>query len=199
MQFTQVVRNEIVHWANAFFRVIPGVIGIKIRYFAYKPFFRFCGKKVKILEQAKIYGFKNISIGDNTALGFNSQISADGTTGQESLKIGSNISMNINVVINADVGGQIEIGNRTLIGPNVVLRAKNHNYKDKNEAIRFQGHKGGRIVIGEDVWLGANVIVLPGVTVGIGAVVAAGAVVTKDVKSYDLVAGVPAKKIGERT
>jgi galactoside O-acetyltransferase len=89
----------------------------------------------------------------------------------------------------------IEIGNDVLIGPNVVFRASNHNYNDKNTLIRLQGHTGGRIVIEDDVWIASNVVILPNVRVGKGAVIAAGAVVNKDVPSYSLAGGVPAQII----
>ena len=59
--------------------------------------------------------------------------------------------------------------------------------------------RGGEVIIGDRVWIGYRAIVLPGVTIGEGAVVGAGAVVTRDVSPYTIVAGNPAKVIGERT
>lgn len=59
--------------------------------------------------------------------------------------------------------------------------------------------RGGDVVIGDRVWIGYRAIVLPGVTIGEGAVIGAGAIVTKDVEPFAIVAGNPAKKIGERT
>ena len=62
-----------------------------------------------------------------------------------------------------------------------------------------QGYEDYRpVVIGDDVWIGRRVIILPGVTVGGGSIIAAGAVVSKDVKPYSIVGGVPAKQIGNR-
>ena len=60
---------------------------------------------------------------------FNSWISADGKTGKESIVLGKNIAMNINIIINADVGGHIEIRDNVRIGPNVVIRATNYNWR----------------------------------------------------------------------
>jgi len=85
-----------------------------------------------------------------------------------------------------------------LIGPNVVMRASNHNYERIDIPIRNQRHIPGRILIKEDVWIGANVVILPDVTIERGAIVAAGAVVTTDVNEYDIVGGVPAIRVGSR-
>ena len=101
-------------------------------------------------------------------------------------------------MINADCGGFIEIGDNCLIGPNVVLRTSNHVFSDRNVPIREQGHIPGRIIIRDDVWIGANVVLLPDVSVGRGAIIGAGSVVTKNVDDYAIVAGVPAKQIGSR-
>jgi acetyltransferase-like isoleucine patch superfamily enzyme len=68
----------------------------------------------------------------------------------------------------------------------------------KSQLINQQKHTSEPINIGNDVWIGANSTILKGVNIGDGAVIAAGAVVTKDVGAYTIVAGVPARKIGER-
>ncbi len=94
--------------------------------------------------------------------------------------------------------GGLRIGKNTLVARNVLLMSGQHIYKDPTVPIRFQGSELAKREIGEDVWLGANVVVLPGVTIGNGAVVGAGAVVTKDIPSYSLAVGVPAKVIGKR-
>jgi galactoside O-acetyltransferase len=114
------------------------------------------------------------------------------------ITIGRNTSFNHNVMLNADFGGQILIDEDCLIGPGVVFRTANHNYHDRNTLIRLQGHSSADIIVEKDVWIGANAVILPGVTIGRGSVVGAGAVVTRNVESYSVVAGVPAKKIKER-
>lgn len=106
---------------------------------------------------------------------------------------GKNISIGKNVFINSgcrfqDQGG-ITIGNGTLIGHNVVLATINH---DLNPSKNRKNHYAP-IKIGNNVWIGANATVLPGVMIGDWAVVAAGAVVTKDVPPMTVVGGVPAK------
>ncbi len=108
---------------------------------------------------------------------------------------GKNIHLGRDVFINAgckfqDQGG-IYIGDRALIGQNVVLATLNH---DLDPARRADMHPAP-IRIGADAWIGANATVLPGVTIGEGAVVAAGAVVTRDVSPLTVVGGVPARVI----
>lgn len=87
----------------------------------------------------------------------------------------------------------IEIGARTLVGPNCSFYSGNHPL-DPFLRNGTNGPEGGKpIKIGEDCWLGGNVIVLPGVTIGRGVTVGAGSVVTKDVPDFVVVAGNPAR------
>lgn len=108
---------------------------------------------------------------------------------------GKNIHIGKNVFINMgckfqDQGG-IYIGDGALIGHNVVLATLNHAMSPEDRASMIPAP----IRIGKRVWIGANATVLPGVTIGDGAIVAAGAVVTKDVPENTVVAGVPAVPI----
>ena len=108
---------------------------------------------------------------------------------------GKNISIGKNVFFNSgckfqDQGG-IEIGDNVLLGHNAVLATANHSLNPKdNRKLNY-----APIKICDNVWLGANVTILQGVTIGEWAVVAAGAVVTKNVEPYTIVGGVPAKFI----
>jgi len=142
---------------------------------------------------------KTIKIGKNFGHGSNCKIYCQDGKNGSSLEIGDNVSLNDNVTINADCGGKIAIGDNTLIGPGTVIRAANHVFSNREIPIRDQGHVGSQILIGDDVWIGASVTILPGVTIYKGAVIGAGSVVTKDVESYSIVAGVPAKEINKRT
>ncbi|MDD3296625.1 MAG: acyltransferase [Candidatus Omnitrophica bacterium] len=188
---------EINRWLSFFIIWMPGYLGNKFRYSLYRSHFFSCGKKVNILPGCYIRDFKNISLGNNVQFGPNVQIYAAGS-GNESIEIKDNTAFNSNVMINADQGGKITIGNDVLVGPNVVFRASNHVFSNRNIPIRDQGHKAGLIRVDDDVWIGANAIILPDVTIGKGAIIAAGAVVTKKVDEYAIVAGVPAKQIGTR-
>lgn len=91
--------------------------------------------------------------------------------------------------------GPVEIGNNVNLAQGITVTALNHNFSDTNKRIDEQGVSTNPVTIEDDVWIGANAVILPGVTIGEHCVVAAGAVVTKDVPPHSLVAGVPAKVI----
>lgn len=103
------------------------------------------------------------------------------------------------VGIHCTVIGPVCIGHHVNLAQGITVTALNHHYEDPTKRIDEQGISTKPVVIGDDVWIGANAVVLPGVTIGRHAVVAAGAVVTKDVPDYCVVAGVPAKIIKQLT
>ncbi|MBB1330209.1 acyltransferase [Pseudoalteromonas sp. SG43-1] len=110
------------------------------------------------------------------------------------LWIGSGCRINENVYIE-----QAEIGRDVLIAPNVTILSRMHEFSRIDIPISMQGYKKQmKVYIEDDVWLGRNVIVMPGIRIGKGAIVAAGSVVTKDVGDYTIVGGVPAKLIRTR-
>jgi len=88
---------------------------------------------------------------------------------------------------------EISIGNHVAVGPGTYFLAAGHDYRTRNLA-----NTAGSIYVGDDVWIGARSVILQGVTIGEGAVIAAGSVVTKDVPAYTVAAGVPARVIKER-
>ena len=96
--------------------------------------------------------------------------------------------------------GEIEIGNHVMFGPGVHIHGGNHIFDRVGQYMDQVVKDGsdGKIIIDDDVWIGANAIILKGVRVGEGSIVGAGAVVTKDVAPYTIVAGNPAKKIRDR-
>lgn len=94
--------------------------------------------------------------------------------------------------IHCTVIGPVAIGNQVNLAQGITVTALNHNFTDTEKTIGEQGVSTNPVCIEDDVWIGANAVVLPGVTIGRHSVVAAGAVVTKDVPPYSLVAGVPA-------
>lgn len=91
--------------------------------------------------------------------------------------------------------GPVEIGSHVNLAQGITVTALNHNFDDTQKRIDEQGVSTNPVTIEDDVWVGANAVILPGVTIGNHCVVAAGAVVTKDVPPHSLVAGVPAKVI----
>ena len=118
-----------------------------------------------------------------------------GATFSRRLSIGDNSGLGVN----CQVQGTVTIGNNVMMGPDVLIYTTNHEFRNKDIPMQQQGYQPERPVnIGNDVWIGARVIILPGVTIGDGCVIGAGAVVTKDVPGYSVCAGNPAKVVKER-
>ncbi len=112
------------------------------------------------------------------------------------LKVGDDVDFALDVLITTK--GGVTIGDRVLIGYRTCILSSNHKVLPKPAKIFGAGHNYERVIIEDDVWIGANCIILPGVKIGRGAVIAAGAVVTKDVEPFTVYAGIPAKKIKDR-
>ena len=115
----------------------------------------------------------------------------------EQIEIGDHSFINHLCSVWASPGGPITIGNNVLLGPCASIFSSNHGTA-RSELIRDQPGQDAPIEIGDDVWLGANVVVTAGVSIGNGAVVGAGAVVTTDLPPMSISAGVPARVIGYR-
>ena len=141
-----------------------------------------------------MYGAENIVIGDDLHSHGHLYLCAhEGGF----LQIGNDCSVNTNVRIDAATG-RIVIGDGVMIAPNVVIRAANHSMR-REQPMRLQKSTPGHIVIEDDVWIGSNSVITSDVTLARGTVVGAGSVVTHSTEPYSIVAGVPARKIGERT
>lgn len=127
------------------------------------------------------------SCGTDLSLGRNVTLSS-------SNRIGNHVTINDNCRVHG-----CAIDDFALIAPECYVITRNHRYKDPNIPIALQGYTDDKpISIGRDVWIGARVTLLPGITLGQGSIVAAGAVVTTDVAPYRIVGGVPARVIGHR-
>ncbi len=111
-----------------------------------------------------------------------------------SVEIGRNVAIGHNSEIIAENAG-IKIGDNCRIAAEAFIITNNHNYNDPNKLIREQGRSHSEVVLGNDIWVGRRSIILPNVTIGDGAVIAAGSIVTKDVAPYSIVGGNPAKLI----
>ena len=97
--------------------------------------------------------------------------------------------------IHCTVIGPVTIGSHVNLAQGITVTALNHNFAETDKRIDEQGVSTKQVTISDDVWIGANAVILPGVTIGRHVVVAAGAVVTKDVPDNTVVGGVPAKVI----
>lgn len=132
--------------------------------------------------------------------GKNLSLQSGGTFTYDKISIGDDCFINVNAVMASnDQGGDIIIGNHVAIGPGVGIFGVNHDIEKVGEwMIHSHRSTDKNVVIEDDVWIGANAVILPGVHVGRGSVIGAGSVVTKDVEPYSVNVGVPAKKIKQR-
>jgi len=112
------------------------------------------------------------------------------------IRAGRGFAVNTGALL--DGRGGITIGDNVLIGPYCVITSSDHDHRQLARPMAEVDHVMAPVSIGSDVWIGACSIVTGGVRVGDGAVVAAGAVVTQDVPDYGIVAGVPARLVGDR-
>ena len=115
---------------------------------------------------------------------------------------GSKVSIgdNSGIGVNCELHGEVHIGNNVLMAPECIFYTVNHEFSKVDVPIRIQGNSNMKpIIVGDDVWFGRRVMVMPGVTIGDHSIVAAGSVVTRDVPSYSIVGGAPARVIKKRT
>jgi len=159
-------------WVGTLLRSIPSLLGFTLRYLFYRLLFE------------RLDGFGYISRGVHFIHSYG-------------IRFGRNYHINTGCTF--DGRGGLTLGDNVLIGPNVVIVSSQHQWTASNELpIIQQGHRSAPITIGDDVWIGANSVVTPGVTLATGTVVGAGSVVTASTDPYTIVAGAPARRIGER-
>jgi len=157
------------------------------------------GMDVQVAETAKIYPStkgSRIVIGSHSEIYDYVVIRCVGGSGD--ILIGEHCYFNPGCVLYS--GNGISMGNYVLLAPGVKVAPTNHAFESREVPIRCQGFmpsKGG-VVIDDDVWVGANAVLLDGARIERGAVIAAGAVVNGKVPAYEIWGGVPARKIGER-
>lgn len=144
-----------------------------------------------VSPEAKIFG----EPGRKVVIGESSAIAAD-VFMHGPIRLGQHVGINARASLDGGAKG-IEIGDGTRIATGATLYAFDHGM-DPDRHVRLQPVKSRGIVIGKDVWIGANAGITDGVRIGDHAVVAMGAIVTKDVPDWAIVAGVPARIIGDR-
>jgi galactoside O-acetyltransferase len=189
------VGNEALSYVGAVVSRWPGMSGAILRRWFYARRLATLGPGATVGPGLLVHGPSRIAIGARFTCWRECVLAAcdDGW-----IRIGNGVGLNQGAYLNACNGGRIEIGDDVIVGPYAVLRTSDHRFADPARPIVTQGHEPASIVIESDVWLGAHVTVVGGVRIGRGSVVAAGAVVTKDVEPMTLVAGVPARPIRRR-
>ncbi len=192
---------------------LPTIWATVLRGIVYRTILGSIGSSCLIEEDVRLQVAKRIFLGNRVFVGQYSYL--DG--GTSFLRLGDDVHLarfctlrageqgvtlrhgaSINIRCFLDGNGGVEIGADTLLSPGVQVISGNHVFDNPKVPIRFQGTAYGKVSIGEDCWLGTNVVVVPGVTIGRGSVVGAGAVVTKDIPEFSVALGVPAKVVGHR-
>lgn len=158
------------------------------------------GKTITIGDNVEINALskKGIFIGNNVTILRNSIIECTGNIKNlgEGLIIGDHVGISQNCFI--QVRGEVKIGNNVILGPYVKIFSENHNHQELDIPIVRQGETRMPVTIEDNVWLGANSTILGGVTIGEGSIIAAGAVVNKNIPPFSIAAGIPAKVIKSR-
>jgi len=149
---------------------VVGTISNRIRIWCCRHIFEYMGCVSTIQKGVHFGTGRNIKIGDYSGIGKNAVIPSDTI-----------------------------IGNNVMIGPDLYIAANNHNFSRIDIPMRQQGKSSNeQTVIGNDVWIGARVVITPGKIISEGAIIAAGSVVTKNVGRFEIWGGVPAKCIKSR-
>jgi acetyltransferase-like isoleucine patch superfamily enzyme len=167
----RLARVWVEEWAGGLLRGVPSLLGLVLRYALYRALF------------ARLDGFCLIYPGARISHAYG-------------IRAGRGLALNSGVFL--DGRGGLELGQNVLVGPNAVVLSTRHRFGDPGLPIAAQGVELVPTSIADDVWIGANAVVLAGVRVAAGTVVAAGAVVSSDTEAWSIVGGVPARPIGAR-
>ncbi len=159
-------------------------------------FFYFGHHAALMAPQGVIYNERYLSIGDDTLIGPNVCLTA-GINGEQEMLATPTVLIGRHCVIGrgSHIIGHwsIELGDDIQTGPYVYITDQNHSYEDVDEPVGWQTPSEGTVKIGSGSWLGANVVILPGTTLGKNTTVAAGAVVRGTFPDHVVLGGVPAK------
>lgn len=169
------------------------------------------GRKVRLQNRAKLkigqwvkiddyctlnaLGKGYLSIGNNTSIGAFSRVIISTSFNHigEHISIGNNVGIGEYAYLGG--GGGLDIGDNCIVGQYLSCHPENHHYQDTTKQIRHQGVSRAGIKIGQNCWIGSKVTITDGVTIGDNCVLAAGAVITKDMPANSVIGGVPAKVI----
>lgn len=150
----------------------------------------YCGKNVKFEDYSEIHGLSSqgLHFGDHVTISRGVMIRSSSYYGGD-LGVGLQIGDNSSIGPYGYVGcsGKVTIGKNVMFGPKCSLFAENHVFSDTNSSIKSQGVKQKGIVVEDDCWIGSNVTILDGVTIGKGSVIGAGTLVSKNIPAGSIV------------
>lgn len=174
-------------WKRLFIRKVKGLFlvgkGVTVTHGSHIR----CGRNVKFEDYAEIHGLcsEGLTFGDNVTISRGVMIRPSSYYGGD---LGKGLVMGDHSSIGpygyVGCSGKITIGSNVMLGPKCSLFAENHVFENTDATIKEQGVKQKGITIEDDCWIGSNTIILDGVTIGKGSVIAAGSVVSKDVPAY---------------
>jgi len=173
--------------------------------------------KNAVVEPGALFNYpENIWIGEETKIAYNAVVRAN-TEHPSGIRIGAKTSILESTLLGANGGfitigdncwlapfslingnGGVQIGNNVLIAARTSINTVSHNASRCDAPINDQGIKVDPVVIEDDVWIGLHAVILQGVHIGVGAIVGAGAVVTRDVPPFSIVTGTPARIVRYR-
>ena len=165
------VPSPCVRFLLGLFRWSGGFVGYGIRYICVARLTKHCGRKVLVFPGCILHWLERCEIGENVSIHDFCYIDA--------------------------IGGVI-IGDNTRVAHRCSFISGQHKYNQPGKTILESGYTKAPITIGNDVWLGTGVVILPGVTIGDGAIIGANSVVTKDIEPYSVAAGMPTRIIKKR-
>lgn len=163
---------------------IRGLLHYILNFLAYKKIHH----KIYIWRGAYISNKKNITLASGVKIPFGCYI----------VPLSLNVGENTWLGVSSFICGKVSIGKNVMIGPNVAIPGANHITNKKNLPMIDSGLTVLGTKIEDDVWIGANATILDGVTIGTGAIIGAGSVVTKNIPSHSVAIGIPAKVIKKR-
>ena len=192
------------------FSCFPTVAGSRLRGVFYRPILDGLGKRCFLEKNIRFFNPGRLTLGDRVFIGEGSFFDVGESAGTITIGDDSHISrlvtirtqlgkVEIGQQVNIGAGsfiygyGDITVGDYCLIANGVEIIGGDHGMDDLSRPMRFQGRSPRPISIGEDVWIGTRAVILGGVSVGKGAVIGAGAVVTADIPPRAVAAGVPAR------
>lgn len=167
----QLMPQFIKRWLTDLYRNVSGTKGIVLRYALYKAICQKCGDCVCIYPNVYLMNAMNLSLGDN---------------------------ISIHPMSYLEAYGGIEIGSEVSIAHGVTIMSVSHGFKELDIPIRRQELIPMPVKLEDDVWIGAKATLLGGISIGTGCVIGANSVVTKDIPSFSIAAGVPARVIRSR-
>lgn len=190
------IKKRIILHLREFYRAlvgwVPAAPGTFLRMLAYRPLFKE-SSRFRFGVGVFILGFSNIKLGYDVALNRYASLTSD----RGRITLGRRVYVGDFTIISGD-DGEVIIGDNVLIAPNTLIQAANHRFDRLDIAIMDQGHEPGKVVIENDVWIGANCVICPGAHIETGAVIGAGAVVTGHIPARAVAVGVPAKVVKYR-